>query len=194
MQLSLKHQQRIAGFTLAEVGVSIAVAVIFGVAAFATNERLLFMLKSQREMTAASMMLQERMEAFRSLAYSGIANASDTPSATTNPPTIARDIVANTTTSEAQLGGTTGSLSETITVSGYLTTTGGSGYPSDGSTTNQWVRNSTYPTGHQASTNNSLATNYDLIQVDIQLTWTSANGRTHNREITSLFGKGNIGQ
>ena len=40
--------------------VAIAVCVIFGGAAFATNQRLLLALKAQRETTAATMMLQER--------------------------------------------------------------------------------------------------------------------------------------
>ena len=187
VQLCPKHYWNRRGFTLAEVLVAIAVAVLFGLAAFATNERLLLALKTQKETTAATMMLQERMEAFRSLTYSNA--ASSQASASPSPPQTAADIVADATTSEAPLG----NLSETITVSGYLTTSGGSGYPSDGSTSNQWVRNSTYPTGNLVTSNANLATSYDLLQVDIKVSWTSAGGRTRNRELAAIVGKGNIG-
>src|ERR1700719_1393309 len=103
-------------FTLAEVLIAIVVAVIFGVSAFATNARLMIALKTQRETTAASMMLQERMEALRSLSYTGLSSTSSSPSASPSPspPTYAADVVANTTISEAQLGGgISGSLIET---------------------------------------------------------------------------------
>jgi prepilin-type N-terminal cleavage/methylation domain-containing protein len=188
--LSLRRSGRTAGFTLVEVAIAIVVAVIFAGAAFATNERLLLMLKNQRETTAATMMLQEQMEAFRSLAYTGV--GSNTASASPSPPATAADITANATVSEAQLGGgINGNLQETITVSGYMDTSGNC--PPTTAAQNQWVRNSTYPTGNLAASSSVLATNYDLLKVDIQVSWTSANGRTRNREITSVFGKGNIG-
>jgi len=167
-------------FTLAEVLVAVALTVIFGVAAFATNERLLIALKNQKETTAASMMLQERMEKFRGFSYSNIADKTY----------VNTNVVQVKTTSEAALG----NLNETITVSGYMNTGGGIGnYPGDGTHANQWVRNSSYPSGNQTDTNTSLATDNDLLKVDILLTWTSANGRTRTRDLASLFGKGNIG-
>jgi prepilin-type N-terminal cleavage/methylation domain-containing protein len=168
-----------SGFTLVEVLVAITVCAIFGAAAFATNEHLLVALKAQKETTAASMMLQERMETFRSFSYSNVAD----------PNYLSTNVVQKPTTSEAQLG----NLSEQITVSGYVTTSGNPGYPSDGSTTNQWIRNSTYPSGNQTSFNANLASNYNLLQVDILVTWTSANGRTRTRDLSAVFGKGNIG-
>src|SRR5438067_9140383 len=118
-------------FTLAEVLVAFALTVIFGVAAFATNERLLIALKNQKETTAASMMLQERMEKFRGFSYSNIADKTY----------VNTNVVQVKTTSEAALS----NLSETITVSGYMNT-GGTirNYPSDGTTANKWVRNLTY--------------------------------------------------
>lgn len=167
------------GFTLSEVLISIAVCAIFGLAAFATNSRLLVALKTQKETTAASMMLQERMEAFRSFSYSNVAD----------PTYVSTNVVQNPTTSEAPLE----NVSEQITVSGYVTTSGGAGYPSDGSTPNQWIRNSAHPTGNQISSNANLATNYNLLQVDVLITWTSANGRTRTRDLASIFGKGNVG-
>jgi prepilin-type N-terminal cleavage/methylation domain-containing protein len=189
---SLNHRR--SGFTLAEVLIAIVVAVIFGVAAFATNARLMISLKTQRETTAASMMLQERMEALRSLSYTGLASTSASASASPSPspPTYTADIVADTTVSEAQLGGgINGTLTETITISGYMDTAGNSPPTTAGSS--QWVRNAANPTGNLASSTANMASNYDLLQVDIQLSWTSANGRTRKREMTAIFGKGNKG-
>jgi type II secretory pathway pseudopilin PulG len=183
-------RHRSSGFTLVEVGVAIVVAVIFAAAAFATNQRLLLMLKNQRETTAATMMLQEQMEAFRSLTYAQV--GSNTLSATPSPsPASAADIVYNGTASEAQLGGITGSLSETVTVSGYMDSN--SNVPPTTAAKNQWVRNSSYPKGNLTAQSSVLATNYDLLQVDIQLQWNGADGRARKREMTSLFGRGNIG-
>ena len=179
------------GFTLAEVLVAIAVAVLFGTAAFATNERLLLTLRAQRESTAATMMLQERMEAFRSLTYGQV--ATNTVSATPSPsPASAADVVYNPTVSESVLGGITGTLQETITVSGYMDSSGNN--PPTTAAQNQWIRSSANPTGSlQSPSSTTLATNYDLLKVDIQISWTGANGRTRNREMESVFGKGNIG-
>jgi type II secretory pathway pseudopilin PulG len=178
--MKLSRHLDFQALTLAEVLVAMAVAVIFGVAAFATNERLLLALKNQKETTAASMMLQERMEKFRGFSYSNIANATY----------VSTNVVQVKTTSEAPLG----NVSETVTVSGYMNTGGGIGnYPSDGTHANQWVRNSSYPSGNQSDTNTSLATDNDMLKVDILLTWTSANGRTRTRDLAAVFGKGNIG-
>jgi prepilin-type N-terminal cleavage/methylation domain-containing protein len=175
-----------SGFTLSEVLIALAISVVFVAAVFETNGRLLLALKTQKEATAATMMLQERMEAFRSLAYSGI--ATNSTSATTNPPTTAADIVANTTTSESALG----NLTETITVGPYLAS------PNAASTTthtNSWQRNATYPTGTMTDTVGSfdLAGNYDLLKVDVQVSWTTAGGRSHTRSLSTICGRGNRG-
>lgn len=174
-----------SAFTLAEVLVAIGIVALFGVASFATNERLLVALKSQKETTAATMMLQERMEAIRSLMYSGV--ASNVTSGSTNPPSTTADVVANPTVSEAGLG----NLTETVTVTGYQVAPGG------GTTThsNIWQRNATYPTGNMTDTVGAfdLAGNYDLLKVDIQISWTGSGGRARNREITTICGKGNRG-
>ena len=194
MHLSARNVKS-GGFSLIEVVIAILVAVIFAAAAFATNQRLLIMLKNQRETTAATMMLQEHMEAFRSLTYAQV--GSNTLSAQPSPsPASAADIVYNGTASEGQLGGISGSLQETITVSGYMDSSGHTPAtnPTPVPAQNQWVRNSSNPTGALQGTGSTvLATNYDLIQVDIQLTWNGADGRPRKREMTSLFGRGNIG-
>lgn len=191
MRLSVGNN-KVIGFTLAEVLVAIAVAVIFGVATFATNERLLLMLKSQRESTAATMMLQEEIEAFRALTYGQV--GSNTLSASPSPsPASAADIVYNGTVSEAQIGGgITGSLQQKVKVIAYMDSSGN--VPPTTAAQNSWTRNASYPTGTPAAGNSTISsTSYDLMKVNIQLSWTSANGRTRNREITSIFGKGNKG-
>jgi prepilin-type N-terminal cleavage/methylation domain-containing protein len=162
------------GFTLAEVVVTIAVAALFAGAAFAANERLLIALKAQKETTAASMMLQERMETFRSISYSNVCD----------PAYVQTNIVSQAPHSEASLG----NLKEQITISGYL-------LASDGTSSthvNQWVRK--LPTIQRLDTNSTLAANYDLVKVDILLTWAGAGGRTRTRDLSAIFGKGNIGQ
>src|SRR6516165_3448525 len=110
-------------FTLAEVLVAIGVATLFGLAAFATNERLLIALKAQKESTAASMMLQERMEGFRALAYSDASSSqpgsSPCASPCASPVLTAANIVQTPTVSEAVLCTVT-TLTEKVTVSGYL--------------------------------------------------------------------------
>lgn len=174
-------------FTLAEVGMAMGVAIMFAAAVFASNARLMVALKSQRESTEASMMLQERMEAFRSLGYTGLATNTTTGS---NPPSTAADVVATATVSEAQLGGGLAhSLTETITVSGYMDTSGN--VPPTTPAKNQWVRDSAHTTGNLVSSSATLATNYDLLQVDLKISWTGPNGRTRTRETTAVFGKGN---
>jgi Tfp pilus assembly protein PilE len=190
MRLYPVRTRKTEGFTLAEALIALAVCVLFGVAVFATNQRLLLALKAQRETTAASMMLQERMEAFRGIYFANL--AATTASGTTSPITMtAGDIVGTVTTSETQLGS---SLTETVKVSGYWTSTGSQGYPSDGSIANTWTRSGGSTTATlSVPSNSTLASNYDLIQVDITLTWTSANGRQRTRELSSVFGKGNIG-
>jgi len=158
-----------SGFTLAEVLIAIAVSVIFAGAAFTTNERLLVALKSQKETTAATMVLQQRMETFRATAFSNIATASY----------VQGSIVANATGSEAPLG----NLTETVTISSYA--------PADGSTPTVVQRNSANPTGTIVSTNANLA-NSTLVRVDVLLSWTSANSRSRSRQLSSIFGIGNI--
>ena len=179
-----------SGFTLAEVLIAVAIAVLFGAACFAANQNLLQSLRAHRETTAASLMLQERMESFRSIGYSAVANNVASGSSDRSQWT-AGDIAANATASEAELGGISGSLQETITVSGYQDTSGNfPGNPNQ----NQWVRDSGHTTGNLVSSNSSLATTYDLLKVDIKISWSGTNGRARQREIASLFGKGNLSQ
>jgi len=193
-------RSRQAGFTLAEVAISIAVTAFFAAAVFATNSRLLSSLKNQKETTAVSMMLQERMEQFRSTSYSNVAdknyvlnniltfNPAASPAPSPTPPSGGK----YTTYSEPPLG----SLKETVTVSGYVVAVSPSPAPSPSPAQdyNQWTRDmSGDGKPHEQNHDDNLATQYDLIKVDIQVSWTSSNGRTRNRELSAVFGKGNIG-
>jgi type II secretory pathway pseudopilin PulG len=178
MRLRQTNHQKTSGFSFAEVCVAIVVCVIFGAAAFGTNQRLLIVLKDQKEETAATMMLQERMEEFRSFSYSNVANKDY----------VKNNILKSPTTSEAALG----NLTEYVTVSGYTPT---SGYtPNPATDYNQWVRNPQHTDGQEMDHNDNLATNYDLLKVDVVVSWTAANGRVRTRELAEIFGKGNIGQ
>ena len=165
---------------LAEVCVSMVLAVMFGAAAFAANNRLLMAVRDQKEQTAATMMLQERLEKFRSFSYTNIADKDY----------VKNNILkqANATTSEAALN----NLTEYVTVSGY--TPSGSYTPDPSNDYNRWIRDDSHRDGHEQNHNDQLATNYDLLKVDIVITWTGSNGRTRTRELASIFGKGNIGQ
>jgi type II secretory pathway pseudopilin PulG len=183
-----------AAFTLVEVSVALVVCVLFGAAAFTTNQSLLSQLKAQKETTAANMMLQERMESFRGKAWSDIALSAfvlDNVLTYQSPPLPALPAGGQYSTfSEVPLGG----LTETVTVSGYTTTAGGVGYPDDGSIANQWVRDtagSGIPV--RISRNSAMATGYNVLRVHLRISWKGSNGRVRIREMAETFGKGNIG-
>jgi hypothetical protein len=162
------HSQ--AAFTFAELCVAIAVGVLFGAAVFATNSRLLVALKAQKESTAATMVLQQRMESLRACSFTQVATDSY----------LQNNIFNTPTGSEGPLGG----LNEQVAVGVY-------GNPSV--TPIVLLRNPQNPTTPQElSTNNNLAA-YNLLQVDLLLQWTSANGRMRTRQLSAVFGKGNIG-
>ena len=205
MQLQCISKNKTGAFTIAEVVVAALVCVIFAVAAYATNQRLLLALKAQRESTAASMMLQERMEKFRARAYGEVTdkdfvknniltfNPSASPSPTPAfPPAHGASQAKYSTWSEGPLN----NLVETVTVSGYQQAVAPNPTPSvtPSDNYNQWTR-STSNGGNPQEQNHddNLANQFDLVKVDISLTWTSANGRSRTRDLSALFGKGNIG-
>ncbi len=180
------------GFTLVEVLVALVVCVVFSAAAFATNSKLLSGLKNQKETTAATMLLQRRMEELRASAWRDVATASY----------LKNTIVANPTNptaiqnSEAPLG----DLTERITVSVY---------PPDNATSAVVQRDSLNPAGQIVSyiSNNPAETsatvysyltgppkNASLLRVDILLSWKGAGARAalRSRQLSSIFGIGNI--
>jgi prepilin-type N-terminal cleavage/methylation domain-containing protein len=193
-----------AGFTLVEVLVALVICVVFGAAAFATNSQLLLKLKSQKETTAATMLLQRRMEQLRASAWSDLATASylkDTILADPAPANLTTQqqidaYLATLKNAEAPLG----DLTERITVSVY---------PPDGGSTGAAERSSAFPAGQiisnisgdSAETPTSVYSyltsapkNATLVRVDILLTWNGAahQGARRGRQLSSVFGIGNI--
>jgi type II secretory pathway pseudopilin PulG len=160
-------------FTLVEVAVALAVCVIFGAAAAATNSQLLLALKNWKEATGATMMLQERKEQLRAIAFNSIANANY----------IHDNIFQNPATSEWPLG----FLNEKVTVDAYPTATG---------SPIVLLRNSTYPNCQIVSSNSNLSyPSQNLLRVDVVLTWTSSSGRSRTRQVSEVFSyPGNVGQ
>jgi len=163
-----------SGFSLAEVLVTVGICIFFGLATFQTNQRLLNSLKGQKETTAAIMVLQERKETLRSMPFTDIATA-DT----------LKNKIQIPTGSEAALG----NLTETVTVS---VDPNDAAYTSPSPTPTVLQRDAQNQNGRKVIENANLAS-YDLLRVDILLTWTSANGRQRSRQSSELFGHGNIG-
>ena len=157
------------GFSIVEICIALLIATIFGAAAFATNSRMLVGIRSQKESTVATMVLQQRMESFRATAFSNIAD---------------RDFVKdNILAIPASSQGPLGQLTETFTIGVF---------PPDGSVNTVIRRTPSRPNGENVSENRNLA-NAKLLRVDITENWTGANGRSRTRQLSSIFGIGNIG-
>jgi Tfp pilus assembly protein PilE len=188
-----------AGFTIAEVMIAAAVCVMFGAAAFATNQRLLLALRSQKETTAATMALQWRMETFlRGTGFSNISQESYLKNQVLN---VRTTTLSNGTVVDpfAPLK----SVTEQITVGPYwggdpaLPSPVPSPLPANLSPT-AILWNSANPNGLDVSVNPNLGPppplgiGPTLLKVDILLTWTGAGGRSRSRQLSSVFGIGNI--
>ncbi len=158
------------GFTFSELCFTIVIAALFGAAAFATNSRLLYALRAQKESTAATMVMQQRMEALRACSFTQVATKDY----------IANNIFSSATGSEGPLG----NLNEQVSVGVYGDTT---------VAPIMLLRNSAHLSSPQVLSNNTGLTSYNLLQVDLVLQWRSENGRTRSRQLSAIFGKGNIG-
>jgi Tfp pilus assembly protein PilE len=177
MQLSTAKHLNSRAFTFVEVCMALTICVLFGVAAFASNQRLLLALKNQKETTAATMALQWRMESFRATAFSNIASHDYVK----NNILLARtatDSNGNTIDPFAPLG----SISEQFTIDTYPA----SGNP----TVMSW--DAGHSGGQDVSTNSNLGS-ATLLKVDILETWTGADGRSRTRQMSTIVGIGNIG-
>jgi Tfp pilus assembly protein PilE len=197
-----------SGMTMAEVCIAVMVSAIFGAAAFATNQRLLLAIKTQRETAAASMALQWRMEKFRATSFSCIAGAATCadpdPCAYADPLNYVRNYIllypgANSTTQCGALRKATdgtgnviadpfaalGSLREQITISVY---------PDDGSTQTVMYWDAAHPGGAYISQNTNFpTTNSTMLKVDVLETWSSADNRQRSRQLSTIVTLGNIG-
>lgn len=196
------NQNASTGFTLVEVLVALVICVVFGAAAFATNAQLLLKLKAQKETTAATMLLQRRMEQLRASAWSDLATASylkDTILADPTPGNLTTqkqidDYNANLKNAEAPLS----NLIERITVRDYSDPpgTGPRGVAERNSTFPYVVSNIYNSTETPATVYTYLTTTKKatLLQVDILLTWEGAGtrGARRGRQLSSVFGIGNI--
>jgi hypothetical protein len=162
-----------AAFTFSELCVAMVVALLFGAAVFGTNSRLLLALKTQKESTAATMVLQQRMESLRAASYSEVADKNY----------LQNTIFNNATGSDQQQQQQElGNLNEQVAVGVY----------GDASVAPiMLLRDPQHPTPQILSSNDNL-TNYNLLQVDLLLRWTSASGRLRTRQLSAIFGKGNI--
>ena len=179
MKISPANRRKCPGFTLAEVAIAMSVVALFGLATFQTNERLLYALRSQKETTAATMAMQWRLETFRATAFSDIADKN-----------YVKDNILKIRTATDANGNTLdpfeplGSITEQLTIGVY---------PADGSTNTVLSWDKQHQGGQTISTNNNLAT-ANMLKVDVLETWTGANGRTRSRQLSSIFGIGNVGQ
>jgi len=178
MQLLEPRSHRTTGTTFGEVCLAMVVCSLFAAAAFGTNQRLLVALKGQKETTAATMILQQRMEALRATSFTNVASQDYLTNNIFQYPTS-----ADTDPSFWQLYQQLGNLTEQVAVGVY----------GDTSQTPIVLNRDAQHASPQSLSNNSSLTDYPLLQVDLILQWTSANGRTRTRTMSGVFGKGNIG-
>jgi type II secretory pathway pseudopilin PulG len=175
-------------FTFAEILVALVVVVLFGAAAFTTNQRLLVALKDQKETTAATMVLQQRMEAFRATAFSNVAGSPTDPDYVKNNILLVRTFPGPNSTTINPFE-PLGAITEQFTIGVY---------PDDGSTPTVISWDAQHPGGQYISQNNNLA-NAILLKVDVLEKWTPVNGTLtgsngqRSRQLSAIFGKGNVG-
>ena len=153
-------------FTFLEVLIGMTILVWFLASLYVAGFRVTQLLEAQREVVAASQLIQERTEQFRSTSYSQLTNAAYVQASVLNTPT----------NSEAVLH----SLVEVLTVSAY---------PPASSTPIQVTRQQDVATGN--STNSALAT-VAAVRLDYQLSWLSQRGTTRTRQISTIVANGGI--
>jgi hypothetical protein len=189
--MSPRPKQAARGFALADVLIAAGVCVIFGSATSATIGRLMIALKSQKETTAATTVLQWRMEQFRATPFSCV----NGNSAVCVPPTgTAADYVKNyilgVRTATDGNGNTIdpfaalGSITEQFTINQYPV-------PSSSTPT---VMSWNASTGATYVSQNANLSSAKLVKGDILETWTSAGARQRQRQLSTIVGIGNVGQ
>lgn len=183
---------RSKGFTLAEVALAVAVVALFGLATFATNQRLLLALKSQKETTAASLAMQWRMEMLRGSAFGDIANKDWVKTNILNvrhPLDGSGNQILDAYGNPIDPFAALGSIQEQFTIGVY---------PADGSTNTVLSWDNQHQSGQEISVNTNLLSQVTngtvtMVKVDVLETWTSANGRQRQRQLSTIVTVGNIG-
>ena len=188
---SSTRRRSLPGFTLAEVALAMGVVALFGLATFATNQRLLLALKSQKETTAASLAMQWRMEMFRGIAFSDIA---DKDYVKTNILTVRNPLDGSGNPILDQYGNAIDPFAALGTITEQLTI---GVYPADGSTNTVLSWDKLHPIGQEISVNANLLSEVTsgavkMMKVDVLETWTSAGGRQRQRQLSTIVTIGNI--
>jgi hypothetical protein len=182
---------RSKGFTLAEVALAMGVVALFGLATFATNQRLLLALKSQKETTAASLAMQWRMEMFRASAFGDIANKDWVKTnilTLRNPVDGSGNPILDQYNNPIDPFAALGSITEQMTIGVY---------PADGSTNTVLSWDKLHPSGQEISVNANLLSEVTsgavkMMKVDVLETWRSAGGRQRQRQLSTIVTIGNI--
>ena len=178
-----------AGFTLAEVAIAMGIVAMFGAAAFTTNQRLLVALKSQKETVAATTAMQWRMEALRATSFTNVANKDYVKNNILTTRTA--QITANSSTVTVDPFAALGSITEQITVGAY---------PPNGSANTVISWDASHTSGQDISTGDFNITDSAnpkytrMLKVDVLETWTSANGRQRQRQLSTICTPGDSGQ
>ena len=182
------------GFTLAEVALAMGVVALFGLATFATNQRLLLALKSQKETTAASLAMQWRMEMFRGIAFSDIA---DKDYVKTNILTVRNPLDGSGNPILDQYGNAIDPFAALGTITEQLTIGGidANGQLRSTNTVLSWDK--LHPTGQEISVDANLLSEVTsgavkMMKVDVLETWISAGGRQRQRQLSTIVTIGNI--
>lgn len=153
-------------FTLAEVMIAAGILVWFVAGLCLAGSRIAAWLESQREVVAASQLIQERTEQIRNATYAQLTDATYLQNNLLNAPT----------NSEAMLH----SLVEVLTISAY---------PAD--TSAPLVATRQQDTVSITSTNAALAT-AAVVRLDLQLSWLGQRGTLRTREISTIIANGGI--
>jgi hypothetical protein len=165
-----RRRRPVEAFTLVETGMAtMMVATVVG-ALFLSNGRVLQMLRFQKETIAATHCFQERMEKIRGTPFTEITDSNYLRNTllATDPPS--KSLLANSR--------------ETVTVSAY---------PPDAMVLSTAEVTRANGSATVNSSNPDLVNGW-LVRIDLELTWTSIDGRSRLRRTSTVIGKGHISQ
>lgn len=166
----LCSRKRSGAFTYIENVVATTIVALSFAALFTLNSQCLYVLNSGREALNASQALQDRMEQLRSARWAQVTTASGATSIST--------FLSSAVSSAAFLDKTI----ETIKITGYPA-------PATGSAPTFSVVRQNGAVTSSGSAQSAFAT-YDLVRIDVTLSWTAAPGnRLRSQQITTLWGE-----